>query len=148
VQDAVDGNRQLFTEKEHEVSVDMPNEPVIAQVDCTRVAQVLGNLVNNAAKYSPPQSNLEVAMKLRADEAEILVRDNGIGIEPQLLPHIFDAFYMSESATEGRQGLGVGLWLSRQLIEMLGGKITAHSEGPGTGAVFRVRLPLHQPNTA
>ena len=63
----------------------------------------------------------------------------------ELLPNIFDAFYKSESATEGRQGFGVGLWLSRQLIEMLGGEITAHSEGPGTG---RVRLPLHQPNSA
>ncbi len=87
-------------------------------------------------------------MELRAEEAEILVRDNGIGIEPHLVPHVFEAFYKTESAAEGRQGLGVGLWLSRQLIEMLSGEITAHSEGSGACSVFRVRLPLHQRNGA
>jgi two-component system CheB/CheR fusion protein len=89
VQDAVDGNRQIFADKEHAISMDMPKAPVIAEVECTRVAQVLGNLVNNAAKYSPPRSSLEVAVELRADEAEILVRDNGIGIEPLSSSHIF-----------------------------------------------------------
>ena len=143
VQDAVDGNRQLFEAKEHAVSVDMPSERVIAHIDCTRVAQVLANLVNNAAKYSPPRSMLKVAMELRSDEAEISVCDNGIGIEPDLLPHVFDAFYTSESGSHGKHGLGIGLWLSRQLIEMQGGEITAHSDGPGAGAVFRIRLPIN-----
>jgi signal transduction histidine kinase len=142
VQDAVEGNKQLFEEMEHDISVDMPSEPVIMHIDCTRVAQVLANLINNAAKYSPPRSTLRVALQLRSDEAEIAVCDNGIGIEPHLLPHMFEAFYISDSGNHGKRGLGIGLWLSRQLIEMQGGRITVHSDGPGTGAVFRIRLPI------
>jgi signal transduction histidine kinase len=142
VQDAVDANIQLIEQKGQAIKVDMPSPPLTMQVDCTRVAQVLSNLLNNAAKYSPKSSAIEVSLTIETNHAVIRVRDDGIGIEPSLLPHIFDAFYTNHSGDLGKQGLGIGLWLSRQLIEMQGGTITAHSEGPGTGAEFCVRLPL------
>jgi signal transduction histidine kinase len=143
VQDALDANSDLIAHKRQAAKVDMPSSPVTMHVDCTRVTQVVSNLVNNAAKYSPANSNIEVSLAVETDYAAIRVRDNGVGIEPELLPHVFDAFYANDAGDVGKQGLGIGLWLSRQLIELQGGTITAHSEGPGTGAEFCVRLPVN-----
>jgi len=142
VQDAVDSNSAVIVQNEQEVKVDMPSLPVMSNVDCTRVAQVLSNLVNNAAKYSPTAATIEVSLVCETNHAVMRVKDNGVGIEPDLLPHMFDAFHENRVTSLVGQGLGVGLWLSRQLVEMQGGTITAHSEGLGTGAEFCVRLPI------
>ena len=142
VQDALDANSPLAAQKRQVMDVDMPGVPVTMHVDCTRVAQVVSNLVNNAVKYSPESSTIKVSLTVETDHAAVRVKDDGAGIEPGLLPHMFDAFYRNQEGDLAKQGLGIGLWLSRQLIEMQGGTITAHSEGPGTGAEFCVRLPL------
>jgi signal transduction histidine kinase len=142
VQDALDANSQLIAQKRQVTKVGMPSMPLTMQIDCTRIAQVLSNLVNNAAKYSTTGSTIKVSLTIEADHAAIRVKDDGVGIEPELLPHMFDAFYANQTGNLAKQGLGIGLWLSRQLIEMQGGTITVHSEGPGTGAEFCVRLPL------
>ena len=142
VQDAVDANTELLTQNGQVLKLDMPSLPVMIHMDCTRVAQVVSNLVNNAAKYSPPSSTIEVSLSIEMNHAVIRVRDNGIGIEASLLPRMFDAFHENQVSELGRQGLGIGLWLSRQLVEMQGGTITVHSEGSGTGAEFCVSLPL------
>jgi signal transduction histidine kinase len=143
VQDAVDANSQLITRKGQTIKVDMPSSPLTMHVDCTRVAQVVSNLVNNAVKYSPTSSTIKVSLTIDTDHAAICVTDNGVGIEARLLPHVFEAFYLNRAGDLAKQGLGIGLWLSRQLIEMQGGTITVESAGRGTGAEFCVRLPLY-----
>ena len=142
VQDAVDANSQLVGQKGQAIGVDMPSQPVSMRADCTRLAQVISNLVNNAAKYSPTGSTIKVSLTLETDHAVIDVSDNGVGIEPGLLSHLFDAFHDNHPGDLATQGLGIGLWLSRQLIEMHGGTITAQSEGRGAGARFRIKLPM------
>jgi signal transduction histidine kinase len=142
VQDAVDANTGLIEKKGHAIKVDVPSAPVTIDVDCTRLAQVVSNLLNNAAKYSPAGSDIEVSLKRETHHAVIRVRDNGIGIDEHLLPHVFDAFYANRAGGDVKQGLGLGLWLSRQLTELQAGTITVDSNGPGTGTEFCVRLPL------
>ena len=84
-------------------------------------------------------------LTVETNDAVIRVRDDGVGIAAGLLPNMFEAFHESRASDPSKEGLGIGLWLSRQLIEMQGGTITAHSEGPGTGAEFRVKLPFQLP---
>jgi signal transduction histidine kinase len=142
VQDAVDANTELLAQNGQVLKVDMPSVPVTVHIDCTRITQVVSNLVNNASKYSPSASTIQVSLSTEMDRAVIRVIDNGVGIEADLLPHMFEAFHEHQVTDLERHGLGIGLWLSRQLVEMQGGTITVHSEGSGTGAEFCVRLPL------
>jgi CheY-like chemotaxis protein len=112
-------------------------------VDKTRLAQAVCNLVNNAAKYSEAGSRIWLTAEAHGDEAVISVRDNGIGISREMLPRVFDMFMQVDRSLEMSQGgLGVGLALVKRLIEMHGGSVEAHSEGPGKGSEFIVRLPL------
>ena len=103
---------------------------------------MLANLLTNAAKYTPPSGRIEVSAIVDAAQVEIVVRDNGRGIPATLLPHVFDIFVQGER-TPGRRegGLGIGLTLVRSVVELHGGSVTAHSDGPGTGATFTVRWP-------
>ena len=114
----------------------------MAHIDCTRISQVVSNLINNAAKYSPTGSTINVALSEGQGRVIISVADDGQGIEPELLPKMFEAFHDNRMRAPGTEGLGIGLWLSRQLVDMHGGLITVHSDGPGRGAEFRVKLPL------
>jgi signal transduction histidine kinase len=104
--------------------------------------QVVSNLVNNAAKHSPPGSNIEVSLTRDEERALISVRDDGIGLDPELLPRIFDAFYVNHEKNLAKSGLGIGLWLARRLVELHAGTIVARSEGPGRGAEFCATIPL------
>jgi signal transduction histidine kinase len=147
VSDAVEANQQLIKLKQQALDVELPPQPVTARVDCTRVTQIISNLVNNAAKYSPSHAQLRVSLSEDADHALIVIRDDGVGIAPDVLPRIFEAFHHKGSAHDG-EGLGIGLWLSRQLVELQKGTITARSDGPGTGTEVSVKLPLVQANRA
>ena len=110
-----------------------------------RLAQVFTNLINNAAKFTPPGGRITVDAFRQGQEAVVEVRDNGFGISLEDLPRVFDLFTQAGSPREGG-GLGIGLALARSLVEMHGGKIEAQSDGPGKGSVFIVRLPLdHSP---
>ena len=127
----------------HTLAVEMPSRPMLVRGDLTRLAQVVSNLVNNAAKYTPRGGRVTLAVRLQGDEAVVEVRDNGAGIAPNLLPHVFDLFAQGEGAREkGQGGLGIGLWLVKSLVEMHQGRIEAHSAGPGQGSTFTVRLPI------
>jgi two-component system CheB/CheR fusion protein len=127
--------------RRHEFFLDLPPEPIYLEADPTRLMQVLTNLLNNAAKYTDDGGRVVLTVRREGDEAVLSVRDNGRGIDPALLPRMFDLFVQGDRSlarTEG--GLGIGLTLTRRLVQMHGGTLSAHSEGPGRGSEFTVRL--------
>jgi len=119
---------------------------LMVDADATRLGQVFGNLLNNAAKFTEPGGQIQLAVNRRDTSALVTVRDNGVGIPPASLDTVFELFtQVDQSLEKTRGGLGIGLSLARRLVEMHGGEITAHSAGSGTGSEFRVRLPLAGP---
>ena len=124
----------LVTEVQHNLVVDG---------DSARLVQVLANLITNAAKYTDPAGRIRITAKRSGNEAVIAVRDSGQGIDPALLPQVFELF-IQERQSPGRPqgGLGLGLSIARSIVELHGGNISAASAGPGTGSEFVVRLPL------
>lgn len=128
----------------HELTVELPPHPLWVDADLIRMAQVVSNLVHNAAKYTERGGSIQVTVTEEARQARIAVKDNGIGITADLLPHIFDMFTQAAPASDRSQGgLGIGLTLVKNLIELHGGQVEAHSEGPGQGSLFIARIPLH-----
>src|SRR5215831_1454940 len=124
------------------LSVSLPPEPVYAEADPTRLQQVVGNLLSNAAKYTDPGGHILLTARQEGAELVLRVRDTGIGIPADVLPRIFDLFVQAERRLDRSQGgLGIGLTLVKRLVEMHGGSVTAHSDGPGKGSEFVVRLP-------
>src|SRR5262249_6382990 len=120
----------------------LPPQPVYVDADPTRLQQVVGNLLSNAGKYTDPGGHILLTARQEGSELLLRVRDTGIGIAPDMLPVIFDLFVQAERRLDRSQGgLGIGLTLVRRLVEMQGGSVSAHSEGPGKGSEFVVRLP-------
>ena len=143
VQNAVEASRPLIDQQDHELIVTLPPVPVYLEADATRLAQVLQNLLNNAAKYSERAGHIWLTAVPEETEIVIRVKDTGIGIPASHLPRIFDMFSQVDTALEKAQGgLGIGLSLVKGLVEMHGGTIAAASEGPGQGSEFVVRLPI------
>jgi PAS domain S-box-containing protein len=143
VQSAVETSRPLIDAARHELHVSLPAEPVLLQADPVRLAQAFSNLLNNAAKYSGQGGRIALTAELQGGEVVVRIRDNGIGIPADQLPHVFDLFVQvgrSRDASQG--GLGIGLTLVRRLIEMHGGSVSATSAGPGQGSEFSLRLPV------
>jgi signal transduction histidine kinase len=140
---AIETIAPLIAEQRHELTVDVAEETLEVEGDLTRLTQVLGNLLNNAAKYTDPGGIIKVVARRASTDVEIRVRDNGIGIPPELLPRLFQLFTQVDGAAHRAQGgLGIGLALVRQLVQMHGGSVTAYSQGPGHGSEFLIRLPL------
>jgi len=143
VEAAVEASRPLIDAGGHSLVVNLPDEPIVLLADVTRVAQVISNLLNNAARYSDKRGHIHVTVRREGMEAVILVADEGIGIPTAMLQRVFEMFVQVDRAHErGRGGLGVGLALSKQLVEMHGGNISASSGGPGLGSTFEIRLPI------
>ena len=139
---AVATARPLIEERGHELSVSVPDGGLRLEADPTRLEQVLANLLENAAKYTDPGGHVRVYARREGGEVVICVKDTGIGIDPDLLTQVFDMFVQVERRLDRSQGgLGIGLSLVKSLVEMHGGTVTAHSEGPGRGTEFVVRLP-------
>jgi signal transduction histidine kinase/DNA-binding response OmpR family regulator len=134
---------QPFLDARHQtVNVAMPAQPMWLLGDFARLAQIVSNLLNNAAKYSDKGTVIELSADNHDGEAVIAVRDQGIGIDDQLLPRVFELFTQGHRGLDRSQGgLGVGLTLARRLAEMHGGRLDAHSEGIGKGSTFTLRLP-------
>ncbi|MBL8795205.1 MAG: response regulator [Planctomycetia bacterium] len=130
----------------HQLSVSLPPHPVYLDADLVRLAQVLGNLLINAAKYTPRAGRIQLSAETNADEVTLRVRDSGNGIAPELLPRVFDLFVQADrSLARSQGGLGIGLTLVKRIAEMHGGRVAAASAGPGQGSEFSVTLPiLHQ----
>lgn len=137
--------RPLIDKKRHRLITRLPAEPLWVFGDPVRLVQIMSNLVNNAAKYTPPGGVIEVEAAREGDEAIFRVRDNGMGVAPKMLPRLFELFMqIDRGAPHSEGGLGIGLALVRKLVEMHGGRVEAHSEGIGRGSEFCVRLPLTQ----
>jgi PAS domain S-box-containing protein len=140
---ALEGSRPLIEARGHALEVALPEGRLAVQGDLTRLAQVVLNLLNNAAKYTPPGGNIRISAAAEGGDAVIRVRDDGMGISRELLPRVFELFAQGERTLERSEGgLGVGLTLVRRLVEMHGGVVEADSPGPGEGSEFVVRLPL------
>jgi signal transduction histidine kinase len=139
VRRAVESARPLIDAAAHSVQVLLPAEPLQIDVDLIRFEQILVNLLDNAAKFTPPRGRIVVSAKQSGGEAVVRVRDDGMGIAPELLPRVFDIFVQGDRA---QGGLGTGLTLVKSLVEMHGGTVEAHSDGVGRGAELVVRLPL------
>lgn len=143
IQHAVETSRSMIEEHGHQLIIDLPPEPLCIHGDVTRLAQVVANLLNNAAKYTQPEGHIWLTAKRRGDEVAVSVRDDGIGVPPAMLPRLFDIFTQVDQSLERSQGgLGIGLSLVKALVELHGGRVEAKSEGLGRGAEFVVVLRL------
>ncbi len=142
VQRAEETVRPLIGQRRHALSTSLPSSPIWLHADSTRLEQVIVNLLNNAAKYTPQGGQLWVGLRQEGDEAVLRVKDTGEGITPELLPRVFELFTQAEKSVDRSQGgLGVGLALVKSLVELHRGRVEAHST-PGQGSEFVVRLPV------
>jgi PAS domain S-box-containing protein len=143
VERAVETVRPAIDRRRHELSLCLPPEPVWLHVDPNRLEQVVVNLLNNACKYTDEGGRLGLTVGQEEDQVVLRLRDTGIGIAPDLLPHIFDLFTQADRSLDRSQGgLGIGLSLVQRLVELHGGTVQAFSAGLGQGSEFVVRLPV------
>jgi PAS domain S-box-containing protein len=139
---AIEMATPLLEQRHHSLDVRVATAGLFVLGDETRMAQVVGNLLTNAAKYTEPGGSITIEAAREANEIVLCIRDNGIGIAPELLPNLFDLFVQGENRAElGQGGLGLGLALVRSLVELHGGTVAARSDGPGKGSEFIVKLP-------
>jgi signal transduction histidine kinase len=142
VASAVEQVRPLIESKRHSLTLQLSGDPAHVLGDRTRLVQVVSNMLNNAAKYTPTGGRITLNVGVGDGQVEIAVRDNGVGIEPDILPYIFELFTQAERTPDRSQGgLGIGLALVKSLVALHGGKVEASSGGPGQGSEFVVRLP-------
>ncbi|HEY7187647.1 MAG TPA: ATP-binding protein, partial [Vicinamibacterales bacterium] len=149
VQGAIDAQRAALDARHIELTLELPPRTCIVDVDPTRLTQVLSNILHNALKFTPPHGKVGISAEVMpgtgssAGELAITISDTGMGISKDVLPRIFELFEQGEHPPEHTQGgLGIGLALARRLVSMHGGQIEAHSEGPGRGSEFVIKLPL------
>ena len=143
VETAVEASRPLIAEAGHRFAVHTPPERLYLDADPTRIAQVLSNLLNNAAKYTPAGGGIDLTVERQGDDVVLRVRDTGVGIPADDLPRVFDPFaQVGRNLDRAQGGLGIGLALVKRLVAMHGGSVRADSPGVGRGSTFEVRLPL------
>ena len=153
IHDALETARPLIEASQHRVKIDLPQQSMIIDGDPVRLTQLFANLLNNAAKYMEPNGEIHLSATVMASSgmetsrhALISIKDAGIGIETDLLAHLFERFFQADGGEERRfGGVGIGLTLARSIVEQHGGSIQARSESPGKGSEFIVRLPLLEP---
>ncbi len=140
---AVESSNPLIDQHQHKLSLLLPGKPIYLNADKLRLAQVLMNLLTNAAKYTPEGGRITLSAEPNGEEVTLRVTDNGVGIDPDQLSQIFDMFYQANRSYEQLHGgLGIGLTLTRRLVEMHGGQVEVHSAGMNRGSEFVVRLPI------
>ena len=149
VRSAIETSLPLINVSRHKLSTELPEEPLTLEGDPVRLAQVLANLLNNAAKYSDDEGQIWLTARRLGNEVWISIRDTGLGIAAEVLPNVFDLFIQGDqSSSRAQSGLGIGLTLVKSLVEMHGGTVQAKSGGLGKGSEFVVRLPLAMPETS
>jgi signal transduction histidine kinase len=142
VEAAVETAQPAIDAGKHALTITLPDEPLVLEVDALRISQVLGNLLTNAAKYSGSSGTIRLTAQREGNDVAIRVADGGIGIAPEDLPRIFEMFAQVKPTLDRKEsGLGIGLALSRALVELHGGTLEGRSEGLGKGSEFTVRLP-------
>lgn len=138
---AMEATRPLLESKQQHVDLEWPEEPLYVEADASRLAQVFANLLNNSAKFSDSHASIRIRAVREGRVAAVTVTDRGIGIAREMLPRVFDLFERTQHIEGAHHiGLGLGLAIVKRLIELQGGTVSAHSEGPGTGSSFTVRL--------
>jgi CheY-like chemotaxis protein len=143
IEAAVEASRPVIERARHPLAVAVTPEPIEVDADLVRLSQILSNLLNNAAKYTPPDGRITLTAGREGDAAVIRVSDTGVGIPPHMLSSIFDMFVQVEGAGDrSHGGLGIGLTLVKRLVELHGGTVVARSAGAGKGSEFVVRLPI------
>jgi len=143
VRNAVEVSRPAIMQHQHSLELDLPHRPILIDADMTRITQVISNVLTNAAKYT--NNSGKIRLEVQADDkfVEINVADNGIGISPEMLPHVFEMFSQVRHAPSHEYGgLGIGLALVKQLVDLHGGSVSAFSEGEGKGTLICLRLPI------
>jgi CheY-like chemotaxis protein len=140
--DAIEATGPLLEERNQKLAVAVPAAGLVVEADRGRLAQVVTNLLANAARYTPPGGQISLSARAEGDHVTLEVEDNGAGIEAELLPHIFDPFIQGQQGLDRKQGgLGLGLTIARKLVEGHDGTLEPRSEGPGRGTTMTVRLP-------
>ena len=143
VHNAAETSAPLIHAGRHQFNVTLPSYPLIVDADPTRLAQVFSNLLNNAARYTPEGGSIRVAAGQQEQHVIVTVTDNGLGIPPEMLPHVFNMYTQLDRALErSKGGLGIGLTLVKRLVELHGGTVGVVSAGQGQGCQFTVRLPV------
>lgn len=146
ITNAVECVRPLIDERAHRLHVSLPEQTIFLEADPTRLSQVVINLLNNAARYTPPGGDITVLVEQQDSELVIIVRDTGVGLPPEKLESIFGIFtQIDRGDDESMRGMGIGLWLVANLVSLHGGRVEVTSGGPGQGSEFRVSLPLKLP---
>jgi two-component system CheB/CheR fusion protein len=145
---AIETARPAIVQRRHELVLHVLEAPMLVKADAGRLEQVFVNLLTNAAKYTPDGGRIEVRASLEQTDALVHVLDNGVGIAKDMQPHIFELFtQVASGSNTSSAGLGIGLSLVKNLVELHGGSVQVRSEGAGTGSEFTVRLPLAQPRS-
>jgi PAS domain S-box-containing protein len=140
---ALEGVHPRLIAKSQAIKLAVPQRPVAVEGDLVRLTQIFGNLLSNASKFSPPDCTIHVSIETHGSEAKVSVRDSGVGIDGQFLPHVFELFVQADQSLDRPQGgLGIGLTIVKRLAELHGGRVEAHSEGVNHGSEFVVTLPL------
>ena len=146
IQRALEASSPLIEMRKHELSLTLPDEDIWVNGDEVRLAQVVANLLTNSAKYTNEGGHIWLTCEQQGDDAVIRVRDDGIGIQQEMLPQIFDLFHQVDSSLDhSHGGIGIGLTLVRRLVDLHGGKVMARSAGLGKGSEFIVRMPMLRP---
>ena len=146
---AIEMASPLIEGRMHSLAVTVPSRGLRVSADPARLTQAIANLLTNAAKYTEPAGRIEISARRDGDEIELRVRDNGIGMTPELVAHVFDLFFQgTQGIDRSRGGLGIGLSIVRNLVTLHGGTVTAASAGPGRGSVFTIRLPAAELHSA
>jgi PAS domain S-box-containing protein len=149
VERALEATRPLFDERRHALSLTLPPRPLHVEADPARLEQIIVNVLNNAAKYTPPGGRISVVVSEEDDKVTLRVSDTGIGIPADMLSRIFELFVQGDqSLAHTSGGLGIGLTLVHRLVKLHRGRVEARSDGPGRGSEFTVTLPLSRPPTA
>jgi signal transduction histidine kinase len=143
VEHAIEGVRPLIASHRQTVTMDAPPQPLRVDADPVRLTQVIGNLLSNAAKFSPDGARIQLSVAQLDSSVQIRVRDEGVGIDAQTLPHVFDLFVQGDQSLDRAQGgLGIGLTVAKRLVGLHGGRIEVASDGPGRGSEFTIMLPV------
>ena len=141
IDSALENTRSMLDAAGHRLEVELPDQPIACHADPLRLGQVLSNLLTNAIKYTPPRGTITLRARLEEGSAVVSVKDTGIGIEPAQIERMFEMFAQGEPATTRAEGLGIGLALVKNIVELHGGRVEASSPGRGKGSEFRVLLP-------